>query len=542
MTITKAMLEAVAGPETQQNAPGKTFSTTGDGFDLGAVLRDSGIVIHRGHTTSYGATVYEVDCLTSADHDDGACFMQFPNGAVAYTCRHDRCRGKGWQDVKGVLTLPERPRATLRASKASQSPQGSTGRDVLVRAAVVVRMSDVESKPVDWLWGGWLPRRMLTILGGYSGDGKSTTTLALAATFSRGGMLPDGTRAPRIGTLILAAEDDAEYAIRPRLDLHHADASRVLQLKATKHEDGREAWLDLRTDTDVMRDVIAREGIGLVLIDPLSSYMPKADRNDEGSVRDALAPLQALMEDTGVAVLGIMHIGKGDAGRKAFQRLLGSTAFTALARSVWMIHDLPDDEQPAGVEDDPSLKRKVLGVVKANYAIPPQSLAFSRPLDGPVIWHGPSPVSIEAAIAGTAGEKKLDEAQDFLRDFLKGGARHSSEAVAAAKANDITERTLKRAKAALKVVAFKEPGKKSGGWLWRLPAATDDGVPDPDSEGGQTADVGTLPENGPNGEGGQESLYRQFGTLHGFPNGSIDEDDELMPTGTDDAGEWEYVL
>lgn len=103
-TVTREQLEAIAAAEP---APVHREPFTGERYDLPAILAKAGIQ-HREKQASYGA-VYEIaDCLTSADHADGACFIQFHSGAVAYRCLHARCSGKGWQDVKALLNLPDR--------------------------------------------------------------------------------------------------------------------------------------------------------------------------------------------------------------------------------------------------------------------------------------------------------------------------------------------------------------------------------------------------------------------------------------------------
>lgn len=100
----------------------------------------------------------------------------------------------------------------------------------------IVRLDEVESKPIDWIWRNWLPKGMLSILGGYAGDGKSTITMSLAATLSNGGILPDGTRASQMNTLLLAAEDDVAHVIKPRLEVHNANDKRVFFMKGFKSQ------------------------------------------------------------------------------------------------------------------------------------------------------------------------------------------------------------------------------------------------------------------------------------------------------------------
>lgn len=54
-------------------------------------------------------------------------------------------------------------------------------------AVRLVQGDAVALEPVRWLWPGFLPAAMLTILGGAPGCGKTTIALSLAATITRGG-------------------------------------------------------------------------------------------------------------------------------------------------------------------------------------------------------------------------------------------------------------------------------------------------------------------------------------------------------------------
>lgn len=570
--VTEAQLRAVADqgaidrdaePEQEPSRYARktlldSFTVTGAerGWTLAEVLKDSGID-YTTRQASYG-TVYRLDrCLSSEDHTDGACITEMNSGALSYRCHHDRCSGKGWHDIKHRLTIPAgSPRAGGTGTKEPASAKAGA-----IRSAVLVTAAEIEPMDIEWLWRQWLPKRMLTILGGFPGDGKSTLLSLIIARLTRGGTFPDGSIAPVTNCLMLAAEDDPQYAIVPRLKVHGADLNRVHLLRGSRRDDGTVGWVNLQRDIDLMRAAIRDHDIGLVTVDPLSSYMPKADRNSEGDVRDALMPLQQLMDETGVAVIGIMHVGKGDAHRKTFQLLLGSTAFTALARTVWMVHDLPGDHQP---EADPETgKRKALGIVKSNYAIPPAALAFSRPLDGPIRFHGVSPVSIDEAFAGGTKVTKTEITEDWLRDFLKAGPQLARVVIAASKQAGISYQTLQRVSRESGIVTkTKDPGT-NGQWRWQL-AENEDVHQDPvqsykqgdehlsfsyTNKDVQPGKMNIFPESSedvhdpvnehlPNGAGTgdkdvQNSLYRKMNIFPPEPgaNGPITERIRQMPTG-----------
>ncbi len=350
--------------------------------------------------------------------------------------------------------------------------------------AVVVSMASITPKPVDFLWPNWLARRKLHLIGGHPGDGKSTLTLAIASAFSRGGVLPDGADASVLNTLLVLAEDDLEDTVRPRIDLHRGDAKRIFAIKHVVDEKGNDRSLSLAAHVEEMRAVIVKHNIELVIIDPITSYLPKADRNAEGDVRDALMPLLRLIEETDIAVMGVMHIGKGGGqGRKPLQQLLGSTAFGAIARMVWMTGELPEDDQPAPGEDGVRETRKILGVVKSNISIRPPALEWSRPLDGPIRWYGKSQHSIDDILSGT-GEKKIDSALDNIEYQLRHGAKFQKLIESEAKDSGISAATLKRAYEQLRdkkhVRAFKEEGVSNGKWLWEwIGTPTEDDQPSP---------------------------------------------------------------
>ena len=381
-----------------------------------------------------------------------------------------------------IAAAPEWEPAAAPEGAGAAGPPGAT--------LVVTSLADVRPRPVAWLWERWLARGKLHILGGHPGDGKSTLAAAVAAACSVRGALPDGTRAPLARWLFLLAEDALDDTLRPRLDALGADPAAVFAIEAVKAPDGRDVLFSLAEHLPLLEAKIAELGIDVVVIDPVTSFMSRSNRNDEGDVRDVLTPLGKLAERTGVAVLAIMHVGKPNgAGRRPLQLLLGATAFGAIARVVWMVAPCPGDE--AG-------SRRVLGVVKSNLAMRPAALEWSREEDGPICWHGASAHRLDDLL-GNAGTAPRADAEGFLQETLKGGSKPATELLGLAQAVGISERTLRRAADDLGVERFKLPGTRNGPWLWKLPDGRVHGVGRSEGKGKMaTAEEGKVatPEDG----------------------------------------------
>lgn len=362
-----------------------------------------------------------------------------------------------------IISLADR----LNALDADPLPATVTAAPATTIPHIVTRrMTDIEPKTMEWLWPGWLPKGMLTLLGGFAGDGKSTLITAIVAALSTGGTLPDGTPAPVVQTAMFMPEDDAGYVVSNRLQVHNADQNGVFVMDGVHAGSGDVRGLNVRTDVPALRQMVEQHNIGLIVLDPVSSAFPNGDRNNEGEVRDALAPLIRLAEETGVAILGVMHVGKSDSYQRSVQRLMGSTAFPAVARCVWMLHPLPEDKQEEG---EPT--RTVLGVTKSNYAVPPPPLMFSRPHDGALQFHGTSPITLDDAMSWkkpreqATGSDARDDAKSFLYAYLAGGMKRPAEVERAADAKGISKRILRRAKDDMNIQSRRVKDL----WYWMLP-------------------------------------------------------------------------
>ena len=57
----------------------------------------------------------------------------------------------------------------------------------------MIRMSEIETQEIKWLWHPFIPYGKLTIVQGDPGDGKTTMILNLAAQLTKGKCFEDGS-------------------------------------------------------------------------------------------------------------------------------------------------------------------------------------------------------------------------------------------------------------------------------------------------------------------------------------------------------------
>jgi hypothetical protein len=328
----------------------------------------------------------------------------------------------------------------------------------------VVRLSDVEPEPVEWVWPGRIARGKLNGLAGDPGLGKTTVALDVGARITRGLAMPDGSPGgPPADVLVLTAEDGLADTIRPRMEAAGADLTRVL---APAPGDA----FTFPDDTGRLALLALEHKIALIIVDPLAAFLDGSVNSwKNADVRRALAPLKDFAEATGAALLVIEHLSKAE-GKAAIYRVGGSIGLVAAMRMASVVASDPDDEG-----------RRILASLKNNLSRPAPSLSFTLRDAGGVAaveWGGETPVSAAAALAARAGAEErteLDEAKDFLRVALVGDRRPARDVGSQARAAGISDRTLKRARAALKEAGELEVEREgfgaAGVWYLRLTGA-----------------------------------------------------------------------
>jgi 5S rRNA maturation endonuclease (ribonuclease M5) len=336
------------------------------------------------------------------------------------------------------------------------------------RRAEVISLETVEPEEIEWLWPDRIPLGMMTILAGDPGVGKSFLSLYIASLVTAAKMTPDNKPAAYGSVVILSAEDSLENVVRPRLDALGANVSKIKAIRCMRNKDAdgnvtADHFNILHDRFELERVLSENPDTKMVIIDPVSAYFGNVDTHKDSNVRSVLAPLVEMVQRFNVALVCIMHLNKGNS-QKACYRTMGSLAFPAAARTVWLVSPTPDG---------PKNPRRLLIAAKHNILKEPTTLAFEIK-DGRVVFES-EPVNITAddvlAPRGNIEAPERQRAVEWLKEILSQvDSMPSNEIFKLAEEERFNERMLARARKELGIKCFPEfdeEGNKS--WHWRLP-------------------------------------------------------------------------
>lgn len=366
--------------------------------------------------------------------------------------------------------------AVVGRKPAKRAPSGLDSRGLAAalepQGVRLLRGDSVKLESASWIWRNYLPAGMLIILGGAPGCGKTTILMSLAATVTKGGCWPDGSRCDGTGDVLIWSGEDPPSVLAGRLHAHGADMSRVHFI------DGKtgaaDSAFDPGCDMALLEDAAAKlTAPRLLILDPVVSAVA-GDSHKGAEVRRSLQPVVNLAHRIGCAVVGITHFSKGTAGRDPVERITGSIAFAALARVVLVAAKVQPD---AGEDGEP---RRVLMRAKSN--IGPDDGGFAYELERVEVAPGVEGQRVRwlEALQGSARELLADAETDnssddgstaagvdaFLLGLLEGGPMPAKTIKGDADGAGYAWRTVQRSAHRLGIERRKDGMR--GGWVWAL--------------------------------------------------------------------------
>lgn len=367
--------------------------------------------------------------------------------------------------------------SSARSDKDGYDMVGATSADTETptpgtRRLRVTKASQVKVRRQRWLWDHRVVLGGLTLLAGREGLGKSTVSCDICAQVTLGTLDGEYKGEPRT-VIYLHSEDARDTTIVPRMVAAGADLDRVIFVDAVQaDEDGEfESQVVLPTDVTAMAELAIEHDAALVVLDAATSVIDsRLDGDKDRQMRKGLEAIaRGIGERADCAVLGIVHFGKRDSGDTG-KLILGSIAWSQVARSV------------LAVAKDDETGDLVISATKSNLA-PGDAVSLSaRLVDrgvytedgithvGRVEWLGETDMNARDLLAGpdTGDRTERETAAAWLEDYLtQNGKSPSKDIKKAAKAVDITERTLARARQSLGVCTSNEGFPRQS--YWALP-------------------------------------------------------------------------
>ena len=311
----------------------------------------------------------------------------------------------------------------------------------------MIKMSEIQSQEVAWLWYPFIPYGKLTIVQGDPGDGKTTLVLNIAAKLSKGEGIDREMKLTEPLTVIYqSAEDGLADTVKPRLEAAGANCENISVID--------ESIKSLSMIDERLEEAVIRTKAKLLILDPIQAYLGgDMDMNRANEARDMTKKLAALAEKYQCAIVLVGHMNKA-AGNKAAYRGMGSIDFFAVARSVLLV---------GRVEGEANIRAVVQ--IKNNLAVFGHPKAFELLEDG-FHWLGDYEITADEVLGGIAPKaNKLEQAKRLLREVAEtNNAMQSNEIFNLAEEQGISRRTLENAKKELSIRAKRI----NNSWYWEL--------------------------------------------------------------------------
>lgn len=284
-----------------------------------------------------------------------------------------------------------------------------------------ITLSNVQEKPIDFVWYPYIPIGEITIMFAAGGTGKSFLTCGIAADISAGRSLPvsncEPTNIEPENVLFISAEDSASvlkqriftaggnisrcYCVAPPDTPEELEKYRPFELPADAHD-----TVHIEAFEQLIRDTKAK----LVIIDPWAAYIGKdTDMNRANSIRAITAVLVVIAKKMDCAMLVIAHVNKKAQADNANDAVSGSADLINSSRSALAVRTFGDSDG------------RVMVHTKCNYEALGKSVCYQiinqgRGRTGKFEWDGFCEITKEDLENSARTGKKLKDIADDKHD------------------------------------------------------------------------------------------------------------------------------
>lgn len=328
--------------------------------------------------------------------------------------------------------------------------------------------------PVEWLWKGWIPRGLLSLIGAYQGTGKSWFVLDLARIIIAGDKWPDGSGNATPGPIVYVDAEGIPSILNERAVALGADRRQLYLMFA---EPGEVFDLAKPEWRDKLIDAVMTVRPALVLIDALSSVTSKGQNSVEDT-NDLFAFLVGLARHANCGMTLIHHLRKPPSGQlhlpgMSIHDFRGSGHITSMPRVVMGLSVVQTGKQF-------SLNgARRLEVVKTNLGPYPDPL-------GAEMTTSPDETVVSftyGALPSERTETKADSVEDWLLEYLfENGPTKPSDIVEAAIDKGYGRAIVFRARKSLGARIKNTAGYRNRSNKWDLSDSDDDAGDDADDD------------------------------------------------------------
>ena len=307
------------------------------------------------------------------------------------------------------------------------------------------KMSEIEPKPVNWLWEDYIAKGTFTLITGEPDLGKSQITLSLTSVVTTGGIWPLGGKRCKEGDVILiSAEDSLKHTIRTRLEANSANMDKIYHLDGIGDYNSGNKLFNLKSNLNELETMINEiKEVSMIVVDPLSAYLAGVDTYNNKDVRSMLAPLSKLAERYDLAIVCVEHPPKSSNGR-AMNQVGGSIAFVAASRSAYLVSKDPEDEERRlflKIKNNLSNYSGGISFTVESHKLP-NGIEISK-----VVW-GDEPVTITADEVlsyynQTEFQHKKESRKKWLQEELADGPKKVTDVLEEAKNQGISQKQLR---------------------------------------------------------------------------------------------------